>query len=289
MSELSLIGLGAMGSALAQTLIKAGRDITVWNRSPEKMEPLVALGAAGTTDLEEAVEASSRLMICVSDYSATSALLNQPEVSPLLDGRIVIQLSTGTPREAADYDKWARAQGAAYLDGAIMVNPASIGREDGQILVAGPEQAFENCLALLECLGGDLRYVGPNIRSAATLDLALLSHIEATIFGTINGINICESEGISLELYADLLPEGAWGRSKVHLIHENNFEIGPGGATVDVIADILMQLQDQATDAGINSEIPDLFSSLLQRAKLAGYGEKDTAAVIKVLRENNPA
>jgi len=287
MSEITMIGLGAIGSALAQTLLKAGRGVTVWNRSPKKMEPLVALGARGTTDLGEAIEASSRLMICITDYAATSVLLNQPGVPSLLNDRTVIQFSTGTPKEAADFETWVGAQGATYLDGAIMVNPASIGGDDAQILVAGPEETFEQCQGLLSCLGGDLRYLGANVRAAATLDLALLSYIECAIFGVIHGVSMCESEGISLEQFADLLPEGTWGRPKVQFILENAFGIGPGGATVDVIAAILKRLQDQARNAGINSEIPDLLSSLLQRAIMAGYGGEDTAAVIKVLRDTN--
>ena len=282
-----MIGLGAMGAALAQALLKAGREVTVWNRSPKKMEPLVALGAKSTTDFGEALEASSQVMICITDYAATSVLLDQPGLPSLLNGRTVIQFSTGTPKEAADFDTWVKAQGANYLDGAIMVNPASIGGDGAQILVAGPEEIYEQCQGLLSCLGGDLRYLGPNVRAAATLDLALLSYIECAIFGTINGASICESEGVSLEQFADLLPEGSWGRPKVQLIHENDFKIGAGGATVDVIAAILRRLQDQARNAGINSEIPDALSSLLQRAVIAGYGGEDTAAVIKVLRNSS--
>ena len=125
MSEITLIGLGAMGSALAQALLKAEREVTIWNRSPKKMQPLMRLGAKGTTDLGEAMEASSRLMICITDYAATSLLLDQPGLPSLLKDRTVIQFSTGTPKEAAEFDTWVKAQGGTYLDGAIMVNPAA--------------------------------------------------------------------------------------------------------------------------------------------------------------------
>lgn len=287
MSEITMIGSGAMGSAIAQALLKVGREVTVWNRSIKRTEPLVQLGASGTTELGEAIEASTRLIICITDYAATSMLLDQPGLPSLLNDRTVIQLSTGTPKEAADFDAWVRSQGANYLDGAIMANPAGVGGDDAQILICGPEETFEQCQGLLSFLGGDLRYLGPNVRAAATLDLASLCYIECAIFGVINGVNICESEGISLEQFADLLPEGTWGRPKVQFIRESDFAIGPGGATVDVVAAVLRRLQDQARNAGINSEIPDLLSSLLQRAIVAGYGGEDTAAVIKVLRGAN--
>jgi 3-hydroxyisobutyrate dehydrogenase-like beta-hydroxyacid dehydrogenase len=47
MSDMTVIGMGAMGAAFARTLLAAGRSVTVWNRTPEKMQPLVALGADG--------------------------------------------------------------------------------------------------------------------------------------------------------------------------------------------------------------------------------------------------
>ncbi len=149
MSEISVIGLGAMGAALARALLKAGHEVTVWNRSPEKMEPVVALGAVGAPDLGEALRASPRTLICVADYRTTSILFDEPGVAPILDGRTVIQLSTGTPTEASDSDIWFRDQGATYLDGAIMVYPGTIGTAEAQILVAGPEAAFQHCRTVL--------------------------------------------------------------------------------------------------------------------------------------------
>jgi 3-hydroxyisobutyrate dehydrogenase-like beta-hydroxyacid dehydrogenase len=286
MSEISVIGLGAMGAALARALLKTGHEVTVWNRSPEKMEPIVAVGAAGAPELGDALRASPRIIICIDDYKATSMLLNQPGVVPYLDGRTVIQLSTGTPREASDSDIWFREHGATYLDGAIMVYPGTIGGAEAQILVAGPEAAFRDCRVIFQSLAGDLRYLGPNIRAAATLDLALLSRMAAIVFGAIHGAHVCEAEGISLADLAALLPVGDRAQTLVQVIHDDAFEVGGIAATVDVSAGVVARLQDQARDAGINSELPDLLMSWLKRARAAGYGGQDSAAVIKVLRGN---
>jgi len=139
-SEISIIGLGAMGGAIARALVKAGYEVTVWNRSPEKMEPVIALGAIGAADISAALQASPRILICIADYKATSMLLDQPGVTPHLEGRTIIQFTTGTPKEAGDYSTWARKHGGSYLDGAIMANPGDIGSTDAQILAyrAGP-------------------------------------------------------------------------------------------------------------------------------------------------------
>jgi 3-hydroxyisobutyrate dehydrogenase-like beta-hydroxyacid dehydrogenase len=75
-----------------------------------------------------------------------------------------------------------------------------------------------------------------------------------------------------------------WGKSKPELIEKNSFEIESSGATVNVIADVVTRIREQAHLAGISSEIPDALNHLLQRAIEAGYGEEDTASVIKIIR-----
>jgi 3-hydroxyisobutyrate dehydrogenase-like beta-hydroxyacid dehydrogenase len=166
MSDITVFGLGAMGTALARRLIEAGRKVTVWNRSSDKMQPLVDLGAQGASEAAQALAASPRAIVCISDYRSTFELFGQASVVPLLEGRGVVQLSTGTPKEALESERWFNERGASYLDGAILCWPGHIGTPEGRILVAGAEAAYEECRADLEPLVPDLRYLGPNIRAA---------------------------------------------------------------------------------------------------------------------------
>ena len=100
MSDVSVIGLGAMGSALASAQLNSGRSVTVWNRSPQKVSAHVARGAEGAATVSEAVQASPVIMICVDNYTVTNTLLGTDTVIPALSDRTVIQFSTGTPKEA---------------------------------------------------------------------------------------------------------------------------------------------------------------------------------------------
>jgi 3-hydroxyisobutyrate dehydrogenase-like beta-hydroxyacid dehydrogenase len=77
-----MIGLGAVGSALAKAHVKAGREVTVWNRTPQKMTPLMDLGAKGAQSVAAAVEAGPLIMICIDSYTATNALLQADDVVP---------------------------------------------------------------------------------------------------------------------------------------------------------------------------------------------------------------
>ncbi len=283
MSEITLLGLGAMGSALAGALLDNNIDLTVWNRSPEKTDALKHFGASAADSLEAAIEASPRIMICITEYEASRALLDQASLKTKLAGKTIIQMSTGTPDEVRKTYGWVQQQGANYIDASIMVYPVTIGKAEAQILVSGDETIFHDCQPYINCLGGDVRYVGENIGAAATLDLAVLSRLCAITPGVVNGARICESEAVPLTHYADLFAEGDRARSVVLSIHNNNF-------TDDVIAPVntaiscLRSIKNHSERLGINSELPSLGLSLYQRAVDAGLGDQDTAALIKVLR-----
>lgn len=287
MSDITIVGLGAMGAALARTLIEAGRNVTVWNRSSEKMQPLVALGAHGPSNFGEALAASPRVVVCIPDYQTTAELFDKSDLVPLLDGRTVVQLSTGTPKEAKVSENWFSDHGASYLDGAILCWPGNIGTPGGLILVAGSEPVFRDCQTDLQHLAGDLRYLGSNIRAAATLDLAFLSRLTGIIFGSIHGAHVCESEGVPVSEFTALLPANDRAVPLTQAINDGTFaNVSKGGATVDVAGSAVTRMRQQANDAGINSELPDLMCDWVKRAQTAGFGSEETAAVIKAIRKN---
>ena len=87
MSDISIIGTGAMGSAIAKALLKAEFEISVWNRSLEKTKPLEKMGARVVPNIEKAIEESPQTIICVNGYGATKSFLNQPRVREVLDRR----------------------------------------------------------------------------------------------------------------------------------------------------------------------------------------------------------
>jgi 3-hydroxyisobutyrate dehydrogenase-like beta-hydroxyacid dehydrogenase len=153
MSEITRIGLGAMGTEIGLALLENKVELTVWNRSPEKAETLGNLGANVSSSLEAAIEASPRIMVCITEYDASLKLLNQPSITAILLGKNIIQFSTGTPDEVRKTSKWMNDQGASYIDGSIMVYPVTIGEEAGQILVSGGKTIFHDCEAYINCLG----------------------------------------------------------------------------------------------------------------------------------------
>jgi 3-hydroxyisobutyrate dehydrogenase-like beta-hydroxyacid dehydrogenase len=276
-----------MGAALAHALHQAGHHITVWNRTTEKMQPFVTAGARGASCIAEAVQASPVILICIDNYDTTRRILGTDDVVPHLAGRVLIQLSTGTPREARESEAWMTALGGGYLDGAILGGPRSIGTQNAHILVAGAEATCEQCEPLLTCLGGNLRYLGENVGAASALDLAWLCERYGMFLGVVHGARLCESEQVSVDLYASLFPAGDRARRVAQIIHAGAY--GNPGATLSVWEGALQKVQSQAHDAEINGEIPDFVSGIFKRAIEAGHGEEDVAALIKVLRRDSGA
>lgn len=287
MSDITVIGLGAMGSAIARRLLGSGLKVAVWNRTPTKAQALEAEGAIALEVLSEAILASEKIVICVINYDACKSVFSHPGVADALSGRSAIQLTGGTPTDAADAENWARANGLTYLDGAIMCYPGDLGREGSQVLVAGPETSFSDWKEELSCLANDLRYVGDNIRAAKTLDMALLSRFVGLKFSAMHGAHVCESEGVSLLELAGLLPEGDNAKHMIETIASDDFTLRPGSASVDVAAAVWTAMQAQARTRGINSELPDLFLRWCQTGVDQGWGNLDNACLIKVLRGLN--
>src|SRR5688500_3868522 len=92
--SVSVIGLGMMGSTIAELYLKGGASVTIWNRSPGKAERLLAAGAAQAAGLAAAFSASETIVMCVANGEAVSELLATPGVGAAIAGRTLIQLTT---------------------------------------------------------------------------------------------------------------------------------------------------------------------------------------------------
>jgi 3-hydroxyisobutyrate dehydrogenase-like beta-hydroxyacid dehydrogenase len=100
-----------MGSALAKALVAKGYEVTVWNRSHEKAAEFAGLAQVADS-VFDAFSASSVIVVCVLNYEASDSLIRSPEIESALSGKVLIQLSTGSPADARRMSAWARACGA---------------------------------------------------------------------------------------------------------------------------------------------------------------------------------
>ncbi|WP_438028297.1 NAD(P)-dependent oxidoreductase [Sorangium sp. So ce233] len=289
MSDVSVIGLGSMGIALARALLRKGFRVTVWNRTSAKAEPLVAEGAALAPSALAAVQASAVVIVCVTDYQATYRVLEAKEVTSALAGKVLVQLSTGSPDEARGAEAWAKQRGVDYLDGAILATPRQVATPECTILAAGSETAFGMSKALLESMAGTVTYLGQRVGVASGLDLAFGSYLFAALMGFYHGARICEVEGLPVAdfgaMAASIAPAiGQMVKHDSDTIQAGSYE-NPE-ATMELCAHASELLLRQARESRLNAELPSFLLGLFRKGVASGYGNESTAALIKVLRES---
>jgi 3-hydroxyisobutyrate dehydrogenase-like beta-hydroxyacid dehydrogenase len=286
MSDVTVVGLGAMGSAIAGAFLQAGFATTVWNRSAEKMAPLQAVGATCAPDCASAMGSSPTTVVCIDDYEATRRLLRSDGTGAALAGRTLVQFSTGTPADARAIEALASQLGAHYLDGAILAYPREVGR-DALIAVAGPAGVFAAQETLLAALSSDLRYLGDAIGGAAALDVAVMSYYVLSHLGLVHAGLICESEGVRRDLLAGVLVDSQPSDAEeiAHLGKSlQNDAFDDPGASVDVYNNILDRILSQARDRAIDLRIPAFAKTIYQEGVDAGIGGQEVVALIKLLR-----
>jgi len=285
MSDVTVIGLGNMGSALARAVLDAplGCTATVWNRSPEKAVPLVEKGAVLALNLADAFTASPIILICVTNYVAANHILD--EVATDLPGKLLVHFTTGSPQDARASEAWAHKHGAEYLDCAITGSPSSMGTSSAHILVAGQQAAFQKAETTLRILADNLDYKGELIGLASAWEMVHIMHYYGMFLSLFHSMLICRAEGIPLEQYIKLLGEQGKNYEKwlCENIQSGNYK--ETSAPLELWAGGIQQIAQHAQDSHINAEFPRLAARLFQQAMDEGYGREEVSALFKVLQK----
>jgi 3-hydroxyisobutyrate dehydrogenase-like beta-hydroxyacid dehydrogenase len=120
----TVLGLGWMGAAIANTMIREGHGVTVWNRILEKSATFAGRAEIAPTVLA-AVESSDVIFVCVVNYEASDEMLQTPDVTAALSGKTLVQFSSGTPERAREAGQWARQPDVSYVDCTMSGGPRS--------------------------------------------------------------------------------------------------------------------------------------------------------------------
>lgn len=276
-----------MGTAIAQAFIAHGAQVTVWNRNKSKMDAMVLKGATAAASAAEAIAASGLTVICVSDYKTADKIIRTEEVIKVLNGRTLVQLSTGTPKEARELDAWAQQHGAASLNGDILAWPRQIGTPEATIAISGNEQLYKEHEKALLALG-TLNYLSSEPGHSAVLFASVMAYLAGSWIGFVHGALINEHEGYSPAQFGELIhhisPMLAIESKHMGRVIESNSFSDPE-STVNTTGHDLHLLVQHSEEAGISNELPKFAANLFQQAIDAGYGKEEHAAIIKVMRK----
>ncbi|MFC8828641.1 NAD(P)-dependent oxidoreductase [Streptomyces sp. NPDC057137] len=286
-SAVTVVGLGAMGSALATVLLERGHATTVWNRSAHKAQPLVDRGAKLAATPEEAVAASPLIIACVLDHEALHAALDPAAGS--LAGKALVNLTSGSPEQAHEAEVWARSHGADYLDGAIMTTPPGVGSPEMMFLYSGSRTVFEAHRPTLASLGDPL-HLGTDPGLASLYDAALLGLMWSAMTGWLHGTALVGAEKTEATAFTPVAIRWLSAVAGFLTTYASQVDAGhyPGDdATVDVQIAAIDHLLHASAARGIDNALPELLKATMERTRAAGHGSDSYASVIEVLK--NPA
>lgn len=198
-TPVTVLGLGAMGRALATALLRGGHPTTVWNRSPGKDTELLAAGAKPAATTSAAVTSAPLVLVCLLDHVSVRTVLDP--LAAELRGRTVVNLTSTTPDEAREMAAWTQRHDISYLDGGIMAVPEMIGQPQAAILYSGPRELFEEHRAALEPFGS-AEHLGEDPGIAALYDFAMLAAMYVMFAGVFHGAAMLRSVGIPATEFA---------------------------------------------------------------------------------------
>ncbi|MEU5398131.1 NAD(P)-binding domain-containing protein [Streptomyces sp. NPDC005963] len=287
----TVIGLGPMGVALAGTLLERGHPTTVWNRTPERANGLVAQGAHRAGTVAEAVSASPVTIMCLKDYETMHTVSDS--AGDAWKGRVLVNLNSGTPKEAHTAVSWAADRGVDYLDGAIMVPPALVGHPDSIFLYSGAQAVFDEHRTTLASMGGP-RYLGPDPGLAVLYNAALLDMMYATMNGFLHAVALVGSANVSAVTFADLalnwfMPSVVDSSltAQVPNLDSSNY---PGDmGTLEMNLNALEHITRTCEEQGIHSDQPRLMKEIAAQAIAEGYSGKNYLAVFEVFKKATQA
>ena len=201
--KVGAVGLGPMGSALADGLLAHHFDLTVWNRSADKAARFAEQGVSVADSVEDLASASEVIVVCLIDHAVSMEMLGTGSVAQSMQGKTLILLSTLTAEESMASAEWARKNGIAYLDGAILGYPANIRDQACMVAYSGQKSVFDSCITILNAMGAMPRHVGDRPGTSSCFGLAIYSTYYAHMTGLLHGAAICKAAGAPLEVFVE--------------------------------------------------------------------------------------
>jgi 3-hydroxyisobutyrate dehydrogenase-like beta-hydroxyacid dehydrogenase len=280
----AVLGLGAMGSALAEALIQAGHAVAVWNRDPKKSAAFAGRARVAAS-AAEAVRAAPLTVICVSDHGVQTAVL-EPLMAELA-GRTVCSMGSSLPTEARHAAALMAARGVAYVQGAITTYPVRIGNPSTLNFYAGDRRAHAGHEHLLRAFGGVAVFTGDDPGSASVAGQAWGTVLGGFMLGMLQAAAHCEAEGVDV---ADVAaPVASYGVELRSLLDEavtmtSARSYDGDQAALALWLPVFEGLIDGARRSGLDTTFARAASDIVARAIDAGWGTSQFPAVFEVLR-----
>lgn len=291
MTKLAWIGTGYMGLPMARNLLKAGYEVSIYNRTPEKAEPLASDGGKLVSSPKEAANGAEAVFIMLTKGTAVEAVLEGEDglLAGLAPNAIVVNMSTIAPGEARLFAQRIESAGGVYVDAPVSGSVAPAVNGQLVILAGGAEAAVEQCRPFFEALGKKtIRFGEVGTGSSAKLSINLLLGVMAQ--GISEALLAGEHAGLQREQLIEMIGESAVNTpmlaAKKDMWMNEEF---PAAFMVSLLSKDLGLLTAEAKREGLDLPLAEAVDRTYADAVQSGKGELDMAAVWLELKERLPS
>jgi len=277
--KVTVLGTGTMGTGMAHSMLRAGLDVTVWNRTIERARPLEASGATVAPTIADAVRNADAVLTMLFDGDAVLGIADAL-LAALRADAIWIQSATIGLDAMAEVNRLATAEKAGLLDAPMLgtKQPA----EDGQLvpLVAGRLQALARVQPVLDAVGGRMIYAGDRIGMGTALKLTCNAWIAAITAAIGQSMGLAAALGVEPTLFLQAIDGGQPDSPYAHI---KGAEMLSGKYPASFAVDGLLKDLNLMLDAADSVKFPQTLLRSLRDvysdASMHGHGHEDVAAV----------
>ncbi|MFZ0492994.1 MAG: NAD(P)-dependent oxidoreductase [Acidimicrobiia bacterium] len=283
--NVGFIGLGIMGSGMARNLVDKGFDVVVWNRTVQRMEPLVESGAAAGSSPADVARRCDIVMICVSDTRDVQEVVVGTDgvVEGLHRGSLIVDHSTISPSATVDLAGIVEAKSAHWLDAPVSGGSEGAVRGTLAVMVGGDAQQLERARPAMDTYASTVSHVGP---TGAGQTAKLVNQILVVVTGLAVSEAMMFAQGADLDLHSTLAAveggaAGSWMLSnRGPQMIERDWR---PGFTIDLQQKDLRLVLEAADQMGVPLPATALVFQLYRALQHQGLGGEGNHALVKAL------
>ncbi|TDE35492.1 NAD(P)-binding domain-containing protein [Actinomadura sp. 6K520] len=281
--QVSVIGLGDMGSAIAGMFVERGYATTVWNRTASKTAPLVDAGATAAATAAEAVAASPLTVLCLLDGTAVEEVLEN--LGGAVAGKVLVNVTSCSPAQARANERWAHEHGAEYLDGKIMGDPPYVGTTNIMLPFSGSHDVFKAHESTLRELG-PITYHGEDAGFAAVEFLAQVAVSYELLIGFLHTLKLVQAEGFDVTEFAGRFADSLTAyppllTTMANAVKNGDYEpdLGPLNVQAALMDDMISHRESRGVEALRMREVKRLMDARIAE----GHGDQGFSSLFELL------
>lgn len=277
--RVTVLGTGTMGAGVAASLVRAGHDVTVWNRSQARAEPLGALGATVAPDAGTAVADAQVVLLTLFDADAVVDVLEQA-AGEAPESAVWVQCSTIGVAGTETVVQLAAKYGITLVEAMMLGTKAPAEQGTLTLLTAGAPDVLDPLTPVFEAISVKTVHAGVDVGAGTSLKLAANAWIASLTAATGQSLAIARALGVDPQRFLDAIEgsasDSAYAHTKGAAVLAGEF---PPQFALDGLRKDIALITEAARGAEVSTVLLDALGRVYAEASAAGHGGDDIAAV----------